>query len=410
MTSLMSGQDVSDLFKAMDTRKLKREPTMQERKIFAESGRWPADVEPPQMSQSEDLLPMAAGALGAVVGGVPGAALGGMAGEAARQLTAKWRGTSSAPQSAGQSALGIVGEGALQGLTEGTGRAIAWAAGKAAPVLMRSALKPSVEAAMDVNAKGVPKVVQTMLDEGVTVTPGGVKKLYDVLQHTGANIENKITQAGKYLPGGGQVFPEQTVDRTLELTKGFADQFTADADLRVIADKANQFLKERIAKQAGQSARPASPITVRTAQNLKTGTYDALGKKAFNELKGAEIEAEKAGAISLKEQIEALVPSVKGENAKYGAAADALDAVARRVGVTGNRDLGGIFWVANNPTAFLAAQFDRSPAVKSLLARGLYEQAGKVAQVPPALLRLAMAAIATQPDPMAPVASHEVRR
>lgn len=383
----------------------KRPPTMQERKIHAEQGTWPADVEPPAMSSSEDLLPLVGGVVGGFTGGIPGAMLGGASGEAARQSIAQLRGREPVRTPA-QTAAGIIGEGAIQGATEGTGRAVAWAAGKIAPVLMRSALKPSVDAAMDVNGNGVPKVVQTMLDEGVTVTRGGVKKLYDILEHTGKSVDTKVAQAARYLPQGGGIIPEKVADRALELTKGFVDQVNNAQDLKALADAANQFVLER----AG-GMRPARAMAVDTAQALKTGTYRSLGNKAFGELKGASVEGQKALASSLKEQIEALVPSVAKDNARYGAVSDALEATARRVGVAGNRDMGGIFWIAHNPAAFLAAQFDRSPAVKSLLAKGLYEQAGKVAQVPPALLRLAMAAIATQPDQVTiPKSSLEIQR
>ena len=49
---------------------------------------------------------------------------------------------------------------------------------------------------------------------------------------------------------------------------------------------------------------------------------------------------------------------------------------------------------------FLAALIDRSPAIKSLIARGLYNHAGQIAQVPPLMIRGAVHALASD-DPQA---------
>jgi len=72
----------------------------------------------------------------------------------------------------------------------------------------------------------------------------------------------------------------------------------------------------------------------------------------------------------------------------------AMDGVGRRVALSGNRDPVGFAWVAHHPTTFITALLDRSPAVKSLLARGLYTQAATAARVSPDLIRVALGAIA----------------
>jgi hypothetical protein len=280
---------------------------------------------------------------------------------------------------------------------------VATARNAVASRVMQSALKPSVEASMDTTAAGVPKVVDTMLKEGITVSPEGVKKLYTFLGNTAKSIETKTANAP------GRVFPDQVVQHALDLTKGFADQVNSAQDLKAVADAANQFLDEQTAKH-GVAFGLVNPMTVADAQALKTGTYKALGSKSYGELKGASIEGQKGLASGLKDQIEQLVPDIKDTNARYGALSDALEATARRVGVSGNRDLGGIFWIAHNPEAFLAATFDRSPMVKSLIARGLYTEAATAAQVPPPLLKFAINALVSAPTAMKPVPSHEVKK
>jgi hypothetical protein len=77
---------------------------------------------------------------------------------------------------------------------------------------------------------------------------------------------------------------------------------------------------------------------------------------------------------------------------------EALDAVAKRVQVHGNANPLGLAALTHAKTAFAAALIDRSPAVKSMLARGLYQSASKASGVAPSVLRGLMASIAESPD------------
>ena len=76
-----------------------------------------------------------------------------------------------------------------------------------------------------------------------------------------------------------------------------------------------------------------------------------------------------------------------------------LDATAKPCRQAGNTNPAGFAFVAHAPLAFMAALMDRSPVVKSLVARGLYQQAARVAGVAPTLLRSAVASIAQDQAP-----------
>jgi hypothetical protein len=145
---------------------------------------------------------------------------------------------------------------------------------------------------------------------------------------------------------------------------------------------------------------------------MKVGTYRNLNKKAYSgELKEGSVEAQKALARGLKEETEAAVKSSTGVdigplNAREGRLIEAGEQTAHRVAQSGNRDLAGFAWATGGPLGngpagaanWLMAIMDRSPAVKSLIARGLWKPAAKVARVPPDMLRAAVAAITSAKD------------
>ena len=134
---------------------------------------------------------------------------------------------------------------------------------------------------------------------------------------------------------------------------------------------------------------------------MKVGTYRQIGKD-YGKLSSASVEAQKALARGLKEEIEAAIPKIKALNAREGSLMAAQDAVAHRVAIAGNRDPAGFAWVTHTPQTFLAALMDRSPVVKSMLARGMYSSAGAAAKVSPQLIRAAVLALATEESDAVP--------
>lgn len=317
------------------------------------------------------------------VGTVMGAALGGMAGEAYKELINRARGRVKAPDGSWAAAKAIGAEGATQGAAQAVGDVVA------APVMravgarvMQSAIKPGLRTLLRGADADLQPVVKTMLDEGVNVSPNGVKKLQMLLTATKADIRNAINSAG-----GATIPPLRVASRLSDAARTFATQVNPQADLEAISRVGQNFL----------DAHGATDLTLPDAQALKVGTYRVLRDK-FGQMGAAETEAEKSLARGLKEELEQHVPGISALNEREGRLIQTLSEVGKRAALTGNKDPIGFAWVAHNPTMFLAALIDRNPAIKSLMARGLYNHAGQIAQVPPALIRTAVHALATD-DP-----------
>ncbi len=134
------------------------------------------------------------------------------------------------------------------------------------------------------------------------------------------------------------------------------------------------------------------------AQEIKQVTGTDIRKK-YGEMKQYEVEAKKALVRGLKEELERVAPGIDVKNARQGGLMQAEKDVGRRVAYNSNKDIGGLATLsAAHPAVFLAMLMDRSPAVKSMVARGMYTSAGAAAKVSPQLIRVAMHALASQSD------------
>lgn len=296
-----------------------------------------------------DFLPAIGGIAGGIVGNIPGAVLGGAGGEAWKQNINRLRGNE-APDSSLEAAGDIAKEGAVQGVLQGVGQYVLaptfkWA-GKG---LMRSALKPSVSMGDDASV-----AVETLLKEGVNVTPGGVNKLTGLVDDVNTQISNVIKN------NKGLVSSDKVIEAINPVIEKFSNQVDNAADLATIQKTVNNFLDQR-----------GYLIPIETAQKIKTGTYKILEKK-YGELGSAAIEAEKGLARGLKNEIANLAPEISQLNARDSALIPALGALQHRVGVAGNQNLGSLSWLASNPAAAAGLLMDRSSLLKSLLARGSY--------------------------------------
>lgn len=261
-------------------------------------------------------------------------------------------------------AANVVAEAAPALLTGDLFKAAAPALREAGKKIMQSALKPTLQ---QLRTGKAAKAIQTMLDEGVNVTPGGVAKLKSRI----AELNDLIKDAIKSSPA--------TVDKAkvasyLQGTlKQFEQQVNPQADIRAIRQAWNAFVNHPILKDIEN-------IPVKVAQDLKTGTYKSLGEKSYGELKSSAVEAQKTLARGLKEEIAKAVPEVSSLNAQESKLLNASNLAERRVLMASNRDIGGIGWMAHNPKTWLAFMADRSPLIKSLLARMMYSGAERVPQ------------------------------
>jgi hypothetical protein len=324
-------------------------------------------------------LPTVGGAIGGTLGAtagpagaIGGAALGGAAGEAAGQLLRRSRGEA-VPETPQAAALDIGESGAIQGGAQAVGAGLGAGMTKAAPWLMKTALKPGKALLKDYSTTG-PKIVKTLLDEGVNVTEGGLAKLHELLSMTNAEIKAAVAAAP------GMVDKKVIAARALPVAARVAKQANPVKDLAAVGNSVTEFLDHPIY---------TGNMTIPEVQAMKQATYKQIGNK-YGELGAAEVETQKALARGAKEEVAHAVPAVSALNQRDSDLMAATEAVGDRVATASNRDPVGFAWVTQNPKTFLAALIDRSPAIKSLVANGMWKSAGIAAKVSPQLIRAAV--------------------
>lgn len=219
--------------------------------------------------------------------------------------------------------------------------------------LMRSSLKPS---AKEVRLGNADKAVATMLDEGVSVSEGGINKLATKIDSINDSIRNSI--AGSK----ATVRKSDIAEPLMEVEGRFAKQATPQADLKAIGQVFDDFAAHPLA--------PGETLPVQLAQEIKQGTYRAL-KDKYGEVGSAATEAQKALARGAKEQVAAAVPEVAPLNAKESALLNAKNILEHRLAVEGNKNPMGLGPLAASGARTAAFMADRSALLKSLLARAM---------------------------------------
>lgn len=322
--------------------------------------------------------------VGAVPAGIAGATVGGGMGEAARQAIQRLRGQ---PTAGSVSALAedVAVQGALQGGAEMVGGAAGRLMKPVGERLMQSALKPGW-AALKKRPGGVPPAVTAMLEQGINVTQGGYAKLEKLLEST----QDEIKQAVASIPT--ELNPFKVTARLGPVAAREAADIAPKAGLEDISRIGQEFLE----------AHGGTPISPSLAQEMKIKGYQKI-RKSYGQMGSAEVEARKAVLRGLKEDLateaEKAGRPISALNIKEGGLIEAAEQLGRRVGYAANRDPGGLATLAiQRPITFLSVLMDRSPAVKSMLARGLYSSAGRASQVSPQLIRAAVQAVAETPD------------
>lgn len=230
--------------------------------------------------------------------------------------------------------------------------------------LMQSALKPSKAELLSGKGK---EAVETMLREGANVSESGVQKLQGKLASTNELIAEKLR-------GSNATISKEAVGERLRGTLAkFEKQANPEADIKAVEKSYAEFMRHPLLKEE---------IPVQTAQEIKQGTYKMLGNKAYGELKGSEIESQKAIARGLKEDIAAAVPEISGLNAEESKLINALTMARARALMEGNKNPIGIGWLAHHPESWAGFMADRSAAFKSALARLLHSGAGTITSTP----------------------------
>jgi hypothetical protein len=278
----------------------------------------------------------------------------------------------------------------------------------AARNMMQSALKPSAADQVSGNAA---KAIDTLLENGVNVSRGGL----DTLQGRISTINEKIASAIENSPA--TVNKQVVASRLQGALDKFEKQVTPTSDLATIQKAWDEFnnhplldkltpaktVPSAILDETGKPftqdvpASGSNAIPVQLAQELKQGTYKSIGGKAYGELKGADIEAQKTLARGLKEEIAAAIPEVAPLNAAESKLLNALDITERRVLMSANKNPMGLSLLTTDPAKWAAFMADRSGLFKSLVARMLNQGSEAISVAAPVVEPASLAVGAEAP-------------
>jgi len=281
---------------------------------------------------------------------------------------------------------GVLAPGAVKGVKAKLGSEAG------ANALYKGALKPPPGA--DLNE--VRTAVSTGLENGIPVTEAGAQKLTDLVNDLNTTIRAKIAAKP-----GSTIDPNAVAVRMTDPRSRFSQQVNPSKDLKAINASEQEFLEQQgarpgqpaIAPQAssilGPNGKPvmtpgspavpptpARPMSGTRAQDLKVGTYQQLRAK-YGELSSAQVEAQKALARGLKEELDVAFPEITALNKAESNLLGLQPMIERAVGRAANGEgltvHGGVMATA---TSAMKSVFS-SPAIKSRLALALYRGSKK---------------------------------
>lgn len=248
----------------------------------------------------------------------------------------------------------------LNAVTAAAGKTVEAVAGPAAQRLYKGAL--GVRAG-SVTPAELRELVATGLQHELPISEGGAQKLNDLLidmnQQEVAPVVNAAAQRG------ATVQPSAVANRLVETERKFASQVNPEADLKAIEQAGDEFLRTQGAHPGtppqptgvlnaqgqpimtpGTPARPAQPMPADQAQAIKVGTYQQIKAKepaAFGTMTGrAKIEAQKALARGIKEELAFQIPELAELNTKEGKLLDLQPVLEAAVNKAGTRRGGGL--------------------------------------------------------------------
>lgn len=188
--------------------------------------------------------------------------------------------------------------------------------------LYQSALKPSLRA----GAPDPAALAETGLENKIPVSAAGVEKISGLIDNLNDSVKNTIASEP-----GKTVNAFDVADRLNKTAQKFQTQVNPAADLNAIRESGAEFLQNQ-----------PTEIPATQAQALKTGTYQQLSDRAYGELGSATIEAQKALARGLKEELVKQFPEIADLNAKESQLIDLDGAMQTAVRRIGNHQLFGI--------------------------------------------------------------------
>lgn len=230
--------------------------------------------------------------------------------------------------------------------------------------LMQSAVKPTIKQLKTGDAR---VAVDTLLDYGITPNKRGTEKLRMTIDSLNDDIASRI--AGST----ATVSRQKALDYLAAVRAKAGNQVSPTADMGAIQGVSDDFMSH--------PAITSDAIPVQQAQELKKGTYQAL-RGQYGQVRGSAIEAQKAVARGLKDQIADVVPGIGPLNAEEARLLKTLDVAERRALMEMNKNPVGLSVLASNPIGFAAFMADRSAAFKSLAARAINRASTAPSYVP----------------------------
>ena len=239
--------------------------------------------------------------------------------------------------------------------------------GKLSPeALYESAIKPSTTLSKEERMTRVT----TALENNILPTQKGLDKIRSLI----SGIDDEVSNIIKTGPYKGNPINTDAVVKYLDELKDFAKKTVNPQDaLEDIAKVEQKFLEAK-----------GTAMSVEDAHILKKNTYTELNKFYDKFTRNATIEAKKALARGLKEEVYALYPELRSMGKKEGALIALEESIERASSRISNRDIiglgipmkgaaGGIVGGAPGAIATTAIGILDTPIVKSALAQALYK-------------------------------------
>lgn len=226
-----------------------------------------------------------------------------------------------------------------------------------AKYVMQTAVKPAVQ---DLESGAADKAITTMLQEGINPTRGGMDKARTLVRALNQEVEPAIaaSNATVNVPTVGSRLRDTHTDA---LT-----QVNPQSDLAAVRAAWDEF---KTSPLVGGKI----DIPVQLAHALKKGTYQSLGNKAYGEIGTSSVEAQKALARGLREEVANAVPSIVEPLKREAALMNVRDVAGRRALLESNKNTLGLSGLRmDDPLSAATFWADKSALLKAILARGLY--------------------------------------
>lgn len=256
--------------------------------------------------------------------------------------------------------IGMAANVALQAMPLGPAGGFAKAAAPAfetaAKELMWSSLKPDKVA----RRKGLAeRATQTMLDEGVNASQGGV----DVLNGRISDLHNQVNDI--ITNSNATVDKKRVVNYLQGVITKFENRPNALEAQKEVERAWEQFVNHPKISGVDQ-------IPIKTANDLKRGYQRSVGEKGYGELKTPGTESEKAIALGLREQEALAEPGVAPLLSRESDLLNAHGIAKNRVMAARNNNIIGLGALAPDPKSLITFIADKWGLSKSFVARILY--------------------------------------